>query len=61
MPQRETAVYEAIVSLTDGVDNTWRRIAYVQPAMMLDEFFECENVVKADIRFQAALARPGVG
>jgi primary-amine oxidase len=54
------AVYEAVVSLTEGGLKTWTAIPGVQPAVMLDEFFECEEAVKADPDFQAALARRGV-
>jgi primary-amine oxidase len=54
------AVYEAIVSLTESGLKSWRQIPGVQPAVMLDEFFECEDAVKADREFQAALARRGV-
>jgi primary-amine oxidase len=54
------AVYEAIVSLSEGALKTWTQIPGVQPAVMLDEFFECEDAVKADPAFQAALARRGV-
>jgi primary-amine oxidase len=54
------AVYEAVVSLTDGRLKTWEQIPGVQPAVMLDEFFECEEAVKADPAFRAALARRGV-
>lgn len=54
------AVYEAVVSLTAGGLKSWTLIPGVQPAVMLDEFFECEEAVKADPEFQAALARRGV-
>jgi primary-amine oxidase len=54
------AVYEAVVSLTEGGVASWRQVPGVQPAVMLDEFFECEAMLKADPEFQAALARRGV-
>jgi primary-amine oxidase len=54
------AVYEAIVSLSEGGLKAWRQVPGVQPALMLDEFFECETAVKADPEFQAALAKRGV-
>ena len=53
-------VYEAVVSLTDEVVASWKHVPDVQPSIMLDEFFECEDVVKADPEFQAALAKRGV-
>src|SRR5207249_9302636 len=54
------AVYEAVVSLTEGGITSWRQVPGVQPAVMLDEFFECEAMLKADPEFQATLARRGV-
>ena len=53
-------VYEAIVSLTEAVIKSWTHIPGVQPSLMLDEFFECEEVVKRHPDFLAALARRGV-
>src|SRR5436309_897092 len=47
------AVYEAVVSLTEGGITSWRQVPGAQPAVMLDEFFECEAVLKADPEFQA--------
>jgi primary-amine oxidase len=54
------SVYEGIISLTEGVVTSWTPVPGVQPAIMLDEFFECEEAVKADPEFRAALARRGV-
>src|SRR5262249_53530830 len=42
------ATYEALVSLTRSMVKSWKPIPGVQPCVMLDEFFECENTVKAD-------------
>lgn len=52
--------YEATVSLTQGKVTRWEHIPGVQPSLMLDEFFECEEAVKADPQFAAALARRNV-
>ena len=38
---------EAIVSLSRGSIADWRDVPGVQPAVMLDEFYECELMVKA--------------
>src|SRR5712691_2348777 len=54
------ATYEAIVSLTSNTVKSWKPIPAVQPCVMLDEFFECENAVKADPNFQAALRKRGI-
>ena len=53
-------VYEAVVSLTQNAVVGWEHIPGVQPSIMIDEFFECEEAVKAHPAFQAALARRGV-
>ena len=52
--------YEAIVSLTTGRVTSWEYIPDVQPAIMLDEFFECEAVVKASPEWQAAMRKRGI-
>ncbi len=52
--------YEAIVSLTDGTVTSWKKVDGVQPPIMLDEFIECENAVKANPDFRAALERRGI-
>src|SRR5262249_16148384 len=53
-------VYEAVVSLTRGRVVSWTHVPGVQPAIVLDEFFECEAAVRADPRWQAAMRRRGV-
>ncbi len=52
--------YEAIVSLTEGTVTSWKKVDGVQPPIMLDEFIECENAVKANSEFRAALERRGI-
>ena len=54
------ATYEAIVNITSGEVTSWRHIPGVQPSIMLEEFFACEQAVKAHPDFQAALAKRGV-
>jgi primary-amine oxidase len=54
------ATYEAIVSITSSMVKGWKHIPEVQPCVMLDEFFECENTVKADPDFQEALRKRGI-
>ncbi|HLG60714.1 MAG TPA: primary-amine oxidase [Ktedonosporobacter sp.] len=54
------SAYEAVVSLTEGKVTSWHHIPGVQPPIMLDEFFECERVVKAHPDFQAALRKRGI-
>ncbi len=51
------ATYEVVVSITEGKVASWRPIPGVQPSIMLDEFFECEQAVKASPEFQAALRK----
>jgi len=52
--------YEAVVSITAGKVVSWKQIPGVQPSIMLDEFFECEQILKANPEFQAALRKRGV-
>ena len=54
------ATYEAIVSVTEAKVTSWRHIPGAQPSIMLDEFFECEQAVKASPEFQAALRKRGI-
>ncbi|MFN8635947.1 MAG: primary-amine oxidase, partial [Chloroflexota bacterium] len=51
---------EAVVSLSRGALTTWRDVSGVQPAVMLDEFYEAELMVKADPGWQAAVHKRGV-
>jgi primary-amine oxidase len=53
-------VYEAVVSLTQGRVVSWTHVPGVQPAIVLDEFFECEAAVRADPGWQAAMRRRGI-
>lgn len=52
--------YEAVVSLTQQRVSSWTHVPGVQPAIVLDEFFECEAAVRADPGWQAAMRRRGV-
>ena len=52
--------YEAVVSLSEDRVKSWEHIPGVQPKIMLDEFYECEQAVKADPAFREALARRGI-
>src|SRR5437764_2021479 len=54
------AVYEATISITEGKVTSWRPIPGVQPSIMLDEFFECEQMLKKNPEFQAALRKRGI-
>ena len=39
---------------------SWEHVPGVQPAIVLDEFFECEAAVRADPRWQEAMRKRGV-
>ncbi|WP_088034340.1 primary-amine oxidase [Evansella clarkii] len=52
--------YEAVVSLTAKDVLSWEHIPGVQPGVMLDEFEQCEQVVKNSPEFQEALLRRGI-
>jgi primary-amine oxidase len=53
-------VYEAVVSLTQGRVVSWTHMPGVQPAIVLDEFFECEAAVRADPGWQTAMRQRGI-
>jgi primary-amine oxidase len=52
--------YEAVVSLSQGRVLSWEHVPGAQPAIVLDEFVECEAAVRADKRWQEAMRRRGV-
>src|SRR5262249_60684196 len=52
--------YEAVVSLTEGRVLSWEPVPGAQPAIVFDEFVECEAAVRADARWQAAMRERGV-
>ncbi len=52
--------YEAVVSLSQGAVTSWSHIPGAQSAVLLEEFFECEALVKADPQFVAACGKRGV-
>jgi primary-amine oxidase len=54
------STYEAVVSISMGAIASWTHIPDVQPSIMLDEFFECENTLKNDPAFQEALRKRGI-
>ena len=54
------ATWEAVISLTAGRVLSWEHVPGAQPAIVVDEFSECEAAVRADPRWQAAMKRRGV-
>jgi primary-amine oxidase len=52
--------YEAIVSISKCKVISLTHVPGVQPSIMLDEFEECERVVKANPDFQEALKKRGI-
>src|SRR5882724_8100681 len=54
------ATHEAVVSLSQKEITSWKHVPGVQPSITLDEFFECEEALKRDAAFQAALRKRGV-
>ena len=51
---------EAVVSLTQSAITSWLAIEGAQPAILLDEFVECEEAVKRSPEFIEALRKRGV-
>ena len=54
------ATFEATVSLSGGEVVAWRHVEGVQPPMTAEEFMACEDVVRADPDWQAAMRARGV-
>lgn len=54
------SVYEVVTSLTKETIVSWEHIPGVQPSIMLDEFMECEMLVKSNSDFQAAILKRGI-
>jgi len=54
------STYEAVVSLDRRAIVAWHELADVQPAIMLDEFLECEQACKASPEWQAAMRKRGI-
>jgi primary-amine oxidase len=54
------ATYEAIVSLSRAEIVSWRLVEGVQPPTMFEEFMACEELVRADKRWQQAMRLRGV-
>ena len=52
--------YEAKVSIRERAVTSWREVPGVQPAIMAEEFEQCEAALKADPAFRAALALRGI-
>jgi primary-amine oxidase len=52
--------YEAVVSLARGVLEAWTERPGVQPALLPEEYLECERLIKAHPEFAQALRRRGI-
>lgn len=60
LDREDGSTIELVISLDDDSIVTERKLAGVQPAMTFGEYDECEQLVRADPRFQEALRRRGV-
>ncbi|MBA3415340.1 MAG: tyramine oxidase, partial [Chloroflexia bacterium] len=56
----ERTSVEAIVSLSDGKVVSWETVAAGQAPFTLEEILACEQVVRQDAGFQAAMHRRGI-
>ena len=54
LDRSDGATYEALASLSGENITLWERVPRVQPQVMLEEFSECEKIVKADPGFREA-------
>src|SRR5918994_6060709 len=52
--------YEAVVSLSGGTVKSFEHVPGVQPQLIRDEVFECEQIVKENPEVQQALKKRGV-
>lgn len=60
LDRTDGATYEVTASLSERSVTRWDRIEGVQPAVILDEFFESEAAIREDARVQEALAARGI-
>jgi primary-amine oxidase len=60
MDRADGAVHEAVISLDTGTVTEWRRLRGVQPRILAEEFVECEEMLKCDPDYLAALAKRGI-
>lgn len=51
---------EAVVSLSSSTVTSWQVVEGVQPSVMLEEFFQTEEITRADSRWQEAMRKRGV-
>lgn len=54
------ATYKSVVSLTDGHAESFEHVPGVQPNFTVDEFVECDQLLRADPGVAAALAKRGI-
>src|SRR5215469_15452791 len=52
--------WRAVVSLTGGIVTSWEHLPGQQPNMTVDEWHECDEMLRADPRLAEALARRGL-
>ena len=51
---------EGVVSLSEGAILRLTEVPGVQPGILIEEFIQCENAVKADPKWRAALEKRGI-
>ncbi len=60
LDNENSKTYQAVVSLSSGKITSWEHIPDAQPAIVLDEFLECERACKASPEWQAAMRKRGI-
>jgi primary-amine oxidase len=58
--REDNQAYRAVVSLTAGAVADWRHLPGQHPNMTVDEWYECDEKLRADPRLAEALARRGI-
>lgn len=56
----DRATIEAVVSLRDGSVVSWEHVEGAQPSIAIEEFIACEETVKANAEWRAAVEQRGV-
>ncbi len=60
LDREQNKTYEAIVDLRAGRLVSWKKIVGVQPLVFMSEYETVQRIVKADVRWQAAMQRRGI-
>lgn len=60
LDRAKNRTYEAVADLTTGKILSWKLVSGVNPMIMMEEYDQATNLVRADARWQAAMRRRGI-